>query len=69
MSTAQLRSGRAKKIVQSTHHQGDLRYGATAGIQCSFMSLMSVCWNTFISATTWDGTDLDMILENGDRLL
>ena len=68
MSTALLRSGRATKIVQATHHQGDLRYGATAGIQCSCMSLMSVCWSTFISITIWDGTDLDMILENGDRL-
>ena len=30
---------------------------------------MSVCWNSFISETTWDGgTDLDIILENGDRL-
>ena len=32
------------------------------------MSLMSVCWNCFIPVTTWDVTDLDMILENGDRL-
>ena len=46
----------------------DLRYGATARIQCSCMSLMSVCWRTFISVTTWDGAHLDMILENGDRL-
>ena len=30
-----LRSGRAIKIVQATHHQGDLRYGVTTGIQCS----------------------------------
>ena len=29
---------------------------------------MSVCWNCFIPVTTWDVTDLDMILENGDRL-
>ena len=69
------RSGRATKIGQATHHQGDLRCycrgftdGATAGIQCSCMSLMSVCWSTFTSVTTWDGTDLDMILENCDRL-
>ena len=67
MSTALLRSGRATEIVQATHHQGDLRYGVTAGVQCSCISLMSVCWSTFISVTMWDGTDLDMILENGDR--
>ena len=29
---------------------------------------MSVCWNTFISITTWDGADLDMISEYGDEL-
>ena len=32
------------------------------------MSLMSVCCNTFMSVPTCDGTELDMILENGDRL-
>ena len=68
MSRALLKSGRATKIVWAID-QGDLGQGATAGIQCSCMSLMLVCWNTFTSVTTWDGTDLDMILENGDRLL
>ena len=69
MRRALLSSGTSTKIVRATHHQRDLRYGATAGIQCSCMSLMSVCWNSFISETTWDGgTDLDIILENGDRL-
>ena len=68
MSRALLRSGRAMKRVRATHHQRDLRYGATASFQCSCMSLMSVCWNIVISVTTWDGTDLDMILENGDQL-
>ena len=69
MSRALLSSGTFTKIVRATHHQRDLRYGATADIQCSCMSLMSVCWNSFISETTWDGgTDLDIILENGDRL-
>ena len=60
MSWALLSSGRLTKIVRVTHHQGDLRYGVTAGIQCSCMSLMSVYWNTFIAVTTWDGTDLDV---------
>ena len=65
MSRALLRSSRATEIVQVTHHQGDLRYGTTASIQCSCMSLMSMCWSTVISVTMWDGADLDMILENG----
>ena len=55
-------------VARTTHHQRDLRYGAIASFQCSCMSLISVCWNIVISVTTWDGTDLDMILENGDQL-
>ena len=31
------------------------------------MFFMSVCWNLFISVTTWESFDLDMILENGDQ--
>ena len=68
MSRALLSSVTPTKIVRATHHQGDLKYGATTGIQCSCISLMSVCWNSFMSVTTWDGTDLDMILVNGDWL-
>ena len=68
MSRAPLRSGRDTKIVRATQHQADLRYGAITGIQCSCMPSMSMCWSISISVTTWDGPDLDMILENGDRL-
>ena len=31
------------KIVQGTHHQGDIRYGSTAGIQYLCISLTVVC--------------------------
>ena len=56
-SRALLRSVTTTKIVRAEHHQGDLGYGATP-----------VCWNSFLSVTTWDGTDLDMTLEKGDQL-
>ena len=36
------------KVVQATYHQDDMRYGMWRGIQCSYMSLMSVC-PTFLS--------------------
>ena len=36
------------KVVQITHHQGDVRYGMSGGIQCSCMSLMSVHWTLSI---------------------
>ena len=31
------------KVVQATHNRGDVRCGMSRGIQCSCMSLMSVC--------------------------
>ena len=68
MSRAPLRSGRDTKIVRAIQLQADFCFGAIAGIQCSCMPLMSMYWSIFISVTTWDGPDLDMILENGDRL-
>ena len=56
------------KGVQSTHHQGDLRYGISRGIQCSRMSLMYVTWTMFKSAGIWDKYDLDYILSEGNQL-
>ena len=54
-------------IIQATHHHGDSRYGASAGIQCSCMSLMAVCWNVFKPVARWDD-DLDRILETRAQL-
>ena len=53
------------KIAQATHHQGDVRYGTSRGIQCSCMSLMSITWT---SPGLWDKFDLDSILGKGDHL-
>ena len=44
---------RILKVVQVTHHQGDIRYGMSRGMQCSYMSLLSVCWSLFKSASIW----------------
>ena len=38
------------------------------GIQCSGMSLLSVCWTLFKSASIWDSFDLDCILRKEDLL-
>ena len=29
---------------------------------------MLVCWNTFSSVTTWDGTEFGVIIENNDQV-
>ena len=62
------RSMHISKIVQGTHHQGDIRYGSTVGIQCLCISLMAVCWSFTKSISRWDSNDLDRILRKGDEL-
>ena len=42
------------KVVQATHHQGDVRFGTSRSIQCSCMSLMLVPWALFRSPDMWD---------------
>ena len=63
------------KVVQATHHQGDVkygistgRYGISTGIQCSCMSLVSLRWTLFKSSALCDKFDLDWILGKGDQL-
>ena len=56
------------KVVQATHHQGDVRYGISTGMQCSCMSLVSLRWTLFKSPALWDKFDLDWILGKGDQL-
>ena len=61
------RSIRISKVVQGTHHQGVIGYGTTAGIQCSCISLMAVCWSHIKSIPRWNSNDLDRILKKGDE--
>ena len=62
------RSIHKSKIVQGTHHQGDIRYGSTVGIQCLCISLMAVDWSVIKSTSRWDNNDLDRTLRKGDEL-
>ena len=56
------------KVVQASHHQGDAKYGASMGIQCSCMLLISVSWTLFKSPGLWNKFDLDCILGKGDQI-
>ena len=51
------------KVVQATHHHVDVRYGASNGLQCSCMSLISVSWTLFKFPGLYDKFDLDCILK------
>lgn len=42
MVTLSTRDYAMVKVVQATHHEGDVRYGVFRGIQCSCMSLISL---------------------------
>jgi len=54
------------KIVQGTFHQGNSRFGYSAGIQCFCNTLVSLCYTKFRTITTWKTHDLDYILNEGD---
>ena len=49
------------KVVQATHHQGDVRYG-------SLDMVMPVTWTLFRSLGMWNKIDLDCTLGKGDQL-
>ena len=59
---------RIMKVVQVSYHQSDLGYGMLRDINCSCMSLMSVCWTLFKSKRIWNSPDLDYILQKRDLL-
>ena len=50
------------KVVQANHHEDDVRYGISRGIQYSCVSLISLSWTLFSSPGQWDKFDLDGIL-------
>ena len=39
-------SFRTRKVIQGSFHQGHLKFGHTAGMQCACNSLFALCWST-----------------------
>ena len=56
------------KVVTGSFHQGDMKFGQTAGIQCACNSLFAIAWSTVRKVTIWKALDLDNVLNNGDQL-
>ena len=56
------------KVVQGSFHQGNERFGSTAGIQCACNSLYALCWSKVKKVFAWNISDLDHILTQGDLL-
>ena len=62
------RSFKITKFVQSSFHQGHVKFGETAGIQCAYNALFALCSSTLKRVTLWKTMDMDYILEKGDEL-
>ena len=49
-------------------HQGDTRFGATVGVQCTSNSLLALRWSKIRDCIIWRKDDLDHVLNEGDQL-
>ena len=56
------------KFVQGSFNQCDVRFNISRGIQCSCMTLVSICMAKVRKPTIWKESDLDFILTHGDNL-
>ena len=57
-----------KKAIQRSHHQGHVRYGRSAGMQCTSNAYLTIIFSTIKNIHTRKPFDLDFILEPGDRV-
>ena len=57
-----------KKSVLGSFHQAHVKFGETAGIQCSCNALYSICFSIVKKVSLWKAFDLDYILDHGDAV-
>ena len=53
-------------IVQASFSQGHEKFGVTRGIQCTCISLYSVCFSSNKSILEWLSEDLEYVIVKGD---
>ena len=64
-----LRNFAINKVVQESHHQGDMRYGEdSAGRQCTANAHFAIVFSAIKSVRLWKSFDLDNVLEQGDKI-
>ena len=54
--------------IQGTLHQGNAKFGESAGKQCACIALYSVCFSTLKNVSRWTLNNLDSIVEQGGIL-
>ena len=52
----------------TSFHQGEKRFGETAGMQCACKVLTALCWSVIRKNSIWRTSDLDYILESEERV-
>ena len=57
-----------EKVVLGFFHQGDTRFGATAGVQCACKSSLAFGWSKIRDCRIWQKDELDHVLNEGDYL-
>ena len=56
------------KNVKASCHQGHIKFGHSAGMQCACNSLFAICFTTVKPVALWTTINLDFILDNGDQI-
>ena len=55
-----------QKSVLGSFHQAHVKFGDTAGIQCSCNAMYAMCFSLIKKVSVWKSWDLDYILDHGD---
>ena len=58
-----------ENMVQANYHQGNKKYGKTAGTQCTSNAYFTICHSVSKNISDWVTFDLDYILDHGDFLM
>ena len=54
------------KSIRGSFHQGNSKFGETAGIQCSSNCFFAICYAQLRKLSLWKTHDLDYVLNQGD---
>ena len=56
------------KVIQGYSHQGDPKFGKSAGVQCGTCAPVPICGSHFKNVGYWSSNDIETIFEHGTRV-
>ena len=57
-----------QKVIKATFSQGHPKFVRTTGIQCTCISLISICFSIFKAVSRWSKHDIHCVLEENRAL-